>query len=206
MFRPKPKPAKKRTSTHIHSATLYAILADIEALHERVHELAYYHFERPLPSTTPAYPYAPPSPSSAGLPAWYPQRSMPAFDQPPWYTHEYPGAVPSPRFERGPDSPAPVFRRRGGLGARGAHGTPRITRVAPDRRGETGVGKERRKRKRVRGQRAVEETEETEETEGNVSEDSEEDGDGDEEMQGDGGKRDGRGGLGGRFGGRGVAV
>ncbi|KAH6060530.1 hypothetical protein HBI67_137390 [Parastagonospora nodorum] len=202
-----PRPTKKRSSARVKYTTLYAILADIEALHERVHELAYYKIERSLPSNgmpramSPAYPYAPPSPTSSGLPTWFSQRSMPMQDHPPRYAYPSSPPLPPPRYEkrrsRSPDSPAPVFRLRGGLGAGGVHGTPKITRAAPDRRAKRDNGKKREKRVRVgvRGRKVVDE-EDSESGSG-----SEESDDEDEEMrnaQGDRDRRDGTGGLGGR--------
>jgi hypothetical protein len=207
MFSFIPKPTKKRSSTRVKYATLYAILADIEALHERVHELAYYQIERPTPANgmghtvldisphLPAHPYAPPSPSSSDLPTRYSHRSMPMQDHLPRYAYP-PPPPPPPRYERrrsrSPDSPAPVFRQRGGFGA---HETPKITRTAPDRRAERDNGKNREKRVRVRDRNVVEE-----EDSGSGS-GSEESDDEDEEMrnaQGDRDRTDRRGGLGGR--------
>ncbi|KAH3965741.1 hypothetical protein HBI70_130820 [Parastagonospora nodorum] len=193
-----PRPTKKRSSTRVKYATLYAILADIEALHERVHELAYYKIERSLPSNgmpramSPAYPYAPPSPTSSGLPTWFSQRSMPMQDHPPRYVYPSSPPLPPPRYERrrsrSSDSPAPVFRLRGGFGAHGVHGTPKITRAAPDRRAKRDDGK---KRVRLRDRKVVEE-EDSES--GSGSEEDEEM----QDAQGDRDRRDGRGGLGGR--------
>ncbi|KAH4046570.1 hypothetical protein HBI24_119210 [Parastagonospora nodorum] len=198
-----PRPTKKRSSTRVKYATLYAILADIEALHERVHELAYYKIERSLPSNgmpramSPAYPYAPPSPTSSGLPTWFSQRSMPMQDHPPRYVYPSSPPLPPPRYEkrrsRSPDSPAPVFRLRGGFGAHGVHGTPKITRAAPDRRAKRDNGNKREKRVRMRDRKVVEEADSES---GSGSEESDDE---DEEMrdaQGDRDRRDGRGGLG----------
>jgi hypothetical protein len=106
------KQTKRDPTLCIKKSTLYAILSDIEALHERVHEVAYANFERPIA----AMGLGPRSGWTAGdpecrvqwgrRPDYPPSPPMPEHVN-PWYAatgpiglHDIPGGMPDlpPRY------------------------------------------------------------------------------------------------------------
>jgi hypothetical protein len=62
------KCTKRDPILRVKKSTLYAIIGDIEALHERVHEVAYAGFERPLHPTAAMGVMSPPPGWTAGGP------------------------------------------------------------------------------------------------------------------------------------------